>query len=66
MAEAEVETAETEAEAEEGKKLKDKAGFGIIIKIDKISNKDKFKEFAGMWKGRDTSIENIREKAWKK
>jgi len=25
------------------------------IKIDKISEKDKFKEFAGMWKDRDIS-----------
>jgi len=36
------------------------------IKIDKISEKDKFKEFAGMWKDRDISTKNLREHAWKK
>ena len=33
---------------------------------DNISKKDRFKKFAGMWKDRDISIQNLREKAWKK
>lgn len=44
----------------------------IDIKTDistvegKISEKDRFKEFAGMWKNRDISVKNLRKKAWKK
>ena len=44
----------------------------IDIKTDistvegKISEKDRFKEFAGMWKNRDISVRNLRKKAWKK
>lgn len=30
------------------------------------NNQNKFSEFAGMWENSDISIENIREKAWKR
>ena len=32
---------------------------------EKNSNSKEFLEFAGMWEGRDVSIDKIREKAWK-
>ena len=36
-----------------------------LKKEPKKQNKVDFKQFAGMWEGKDVSLESIREKAWK-
>jgi hypothetical protein len=33
-------------------------------KISKNNQKDKFREFAGMWEHNDINIDTIRDKAW--
>ena len=38
----------------------------IKVLEDNISKKGRFEEFTGMWKDRDISVKNLREKAWKK
>ena len=35
------------------------------IKNNNSEKKDKFKDFAGLWQDRDTTLKDIREKAWK-
>ena len=35
------------------------------IKKNNSENKDKFKDFAGLWQDRDITLKDIREKAWK-